>query len=71
MRDGPRRLKIGDVSDQRVEGRAALGGIDGRDGGGVGSIRRQAVDGLGRQDDQPTVRQRARCVGCVQSWASM
>jgi len=71
MRDGPRRLEVGDVGDQRVEGRAALGGIDGRDGGGIGSVRREAIDGLGRQDDQPTVLQRARGVGCAQSWASM
>ena len=55
-RDGLRRLKAGDMGDQRIEGRAALGGIDRRHGGGVGGVRRQAVDGLGRQDDQPTVR---------------
>ena len=45
-----------DVRDQRIEGRAALGGVDRRHRGGVRGVRRQAIDGLGRQDDQPTVR---------------
>jgi hypothetical protein len=40
MRDGLRRLQVGDMGDQRVEGRAALGGVDRRDGRRVRGVRR-------------------------------
>ena len=46
-------LQIGDVGDQRVEARPALGLEDRRHGGRIGRVRAQAIDGLGRQDDQP------------------
>ena len=44
--------EVGDMDDQRVEGRAALGGVDARDGGGVGGVGGEAVDGLGRHRDR-------------------
>ena len=51
-RDGFSRREIGDVRDQGIERRPALGGIDGRDGVGIARIRSQPIDGLGGQDDQ-------------------
>jgi hypothetical protein len=72
MRDGLRCRQAGDMSDQRIEGRAALGGIDGRDGGRIRRVGGKAIDGLGRQDDQPAVRQSLGGIGGgAQSWASM
>lgn len=45
---------VGDMGDQGVEARAALGLEDRGDGDGVGGIGGQAIDGLCRQDNQST-----------------
>ncbi len=47
------RDKVGDVDDQRIEPRPALGGEDGGDRGRVGRVGGEAIDGLGRQRDDP------------------
>ena len=44
--------EIGDVHDQRVEARPALGLVDSGDGSGIGRVRRKPVDGLGRHSDR-------------------
>ena len=51
--DGARPGKIGDMDDQRVVRRAALGAVDAGHRGVAGGDRTQAVDGLGREGDQP------------------
>ena len=43
---------ICDMGDQRVEARPALGLEDGGDGGGIAGVGGEAVDRLGRQDDE-------------------
>ena len=45
--------KRGDMGNQRVELRAAFGGIERGNGRGLGGIRAQAIDGLGRKTDKP------------------
>jgi hypothetical protein len=40
------------VDDQRIEARAALGGVDARDRFGIGGVGGEAVDGLGRHRDR-------------------
>ena len=43
----------GDMGNQRVELRAAFGGIERGNGRGLGGIRAQTIDGLGRKTDKP------------------
>ena len=45
-----------DMGDQRVEARALLGRIDAGDRLGIGRVRAEAVDGLGREGDETAVR---------------
>ena len=73
-----RRLRRGEIEhmrDQRIERRPALGGIEPRDGGAVGGVGAEAVDGFGRKRDQAAVgeadaprrrwrRNRRRAGGC-------
>ena len=47
-----RRLRVGNVRDQRVEARAVLGGVDLGYGLRVGRVGAEAVDGLGRKRDE-------------------
>ena len=49
--DGFQIAARGDVDDERIEGRALLGGEDLGDGGRVEGIRGEAIDGFGRQGD--------------------
>ena len=58
-----RRLQIRDMGDERVEGRAAFGLVDPRDGAPVGRVGAEAVDGLGRKGDQAAGGEHARRVG--------
>ena len=51
----PRRVgrsEIGDVDDQRIEARPALGFVDAGDGAGVRRVGGEAVDRLGRHRDR-------------------
>ena len=45
-------VKRGDVDNQRVTVRPALGSKDTVDGGGIERVGAQAVDGLGRKGNQ-------------------
>ena len=47
-----RRREVGDVGDQRIERRPALGLVEPRDGARRGRVGAEAVDGLGREGDQ-------------------
>ena len=58
-----RRLQIRDMGDERVEGRAAFGLVDPRDGAPVGRVGAEAIDGLGREGDQAAGGEHARRVG--------
>ena len=58
-----RRLQIRDMGDERVEGRAAFGLVDPRDGAPVGRVGAEAIDGLGRKRDQAAGGEHARRVG--------
>ena len=60
---------VGDMGDQGVEAGAALGLEDGGDGDGVAGVRSEAIDGLGRQDDEATVGQGPRGLGVRHSQA--
>ena len=51
--------EIADMGDQRIERRPALGLIEPGDRGGVGGIRPEAIDGLGRERDQPALAEAA------------
>ena len=51
------------MRDQRIERRPALGGVEPRDGGAVGGVGAEPVDGLGRERDQAAVGEAARGVG--------
>ena len=53
----------GHVADQRIELRPSLGFEDGGDGAFVGGVAAQAVDGLGREGDQPALENEARGLG--------
>ena len=57
-RDPPGRLHVCDMGDEGIESRPALGLEHRRDGGRVGGRSGKAVDRLGRQDDQPPLRER-------------
>ena len=50
---------IGDVANQRIGARPALGYEDFRNGGGVGGISAEAIDGFGRKRDQTAGAQNA------------
>ena len=52
--------EIADMGDQRIEGRPALGLVEPRDGGRVGGIGAEPIDGLGRERDQAALGQAAR-----------
>ena len=41
------------MGDQRIEGRPPLGGVEMGDRGGIGGVRPEPVDRLGRERDQP------------------
>ena len=56
-----RRASVRHMRDQRIEARAALGGIKPRDRRAVGGVGAEAVDRLGRERHEPAVgRARAR-----------
>ena len=57
-RDAPGHRQIADVGDQGVEARAALGVVYCRHGPRVGGVCGQAIDGLGRHEDQSAIGQR-------------
>ena len=62
-RDGLGLDGVGDMGDERIETGAALGLEDGGHGGRVSGVSAQAVDGLGRQDDEAAIGQDARGLG--------
>ncbi len=47
--DAPGRLQVGDMGDQRIEARSALGLENRRDRRGVRRVRTEPIDRLGRQ----------------------
>ena len=51
------------MGDQRIEGRAALGLVKPGDRGRVGGIRAEAINGLGRERDQPALAKAAAGFG--------
>jgi len=55
---GERGLGLGEMGDQRIERRAALGGVDRRYRGIRSRQPGEAVDRLGRHGDQPALAQR-------------
>ena len=59
-RDLPRGGDIADMGDQRIEGRPALGLVEVGDRGRIGGIGAEAIDGLGRERDQPALGQHTR-----------
>ena len=59
-RDLPCGGDIADMGDQRIEGRPALGLVEPGDRGRIGRIGAEAIDGLGRERDQPAFGQNAR-----------
>ena len=59
----PRVSQVGDMDDQRIEQRAALGGKDRGHRLAIGSVGAQAIDGLGREGDQAAVLQDAGSLG--------
>ena len=59
-RDLPRGGEIADMGDQRIEGRPALGLVKAGDRGRIGGIGAEAIDGLGRERDQPAFGQDTR-----------
>ena len=61
--DGARRIQIRHMHDQRVEGRAALGGIDPRDCLSVAGVPCKAVNRLGRDGHDIAARQQDRRAG--------
>ncbi len=57
------------MGDQGIEARPALGLEDGGDGDGVSSVGGEAIDGLGRKDDEAAVGQGAGGFGVGHSQA--
>ena len=55
-----RGVDVGDMGDQRIEGRPALGRIEPGDGLAVAGVGAEPVDGLGRKRDQPAGGKAAR-----------
>jgi hypothetical protein len=43
---------VGDVHDDRMIGRAALGGVEAPEGVGIGGVAAKAVHGLGGERDE-------------------
>ena len=62
-RQRPRRGRIGDVGDKRIEGRPALGGVESRHGLAVGGVGAEPVHRLGRERDEAAGRKAARRLG--------
>ena len=60
--------RVGDMGDQRIEARPALGFEDGGDGGGVPRVGGQTIDGFGRQDDEPAGGQGLGGLGVGGAW---
>ncbi len=58
-----RRREIGDVGDQRIEGRPALGRVKPRDRLAIGGVGAEPVNGLGRKRDQAAGREAAHRLG--------
>ncbi len=54
------RPEIPDMGDQRIERGPALGLIKPRNRGWIGGVGAEAVDGLGRERDQPASRENTR-----------
>ena len=48
------------MGDQRIEGGPALGLVEPGDRGRVGGVGAEAINGLGRERDQPALGQAAR-----------
>ena len=61
--DPPGRGEVGDMGDQGIEGGPALGLIEPGNGGRIGGIGAEAIDGLGRERDQAAFCQAARRLG--------
>ena len=55
--DPPRGVEVADMGDQRIERRPALGLVEPRNRRRIGGIGAEAVDGLGRERDQPAFAQ--------------
>ena len=62
-RQPSRRIKPGNMSNERIERRPALGRIETRDRLPVGGVGAEPVDRLGRKRDQPTGGEGARRLG--------
>ena len=58
-RQPPRRRQVGNMGDQRIERGPALGVVEPRHRDAVLRVGAEAVDGLGRERDQPAGRQRS------------
>ena len=56
----PRGLDIPDMGDQRIERGPALGLVEMRDRRRIGGVGAEAIDGLGRERDQPACGENAR-----------
>ena len=52
-----RGVERGDMGDERIEARPALGGIDPRDRRRRGGVGAEPIDGLGRKGDEPALAQ--------------
>ncbi len=48
-----RGVHAGDMGDQRIEARPALGGVEPGDGLAIAGVGAEPIDGLGRERDQP------------------
>src|SRR5215471_18883443 len=59
-RERARGVGVGDVGDEGIERRAALGVIKACDGLAVGGVGPEPVDGLGRKGDEAAPGERAR-----------
>ncbi len=56
--DLPRGGEVPDMGDQGIEGRPALGLVEPGNGGGIGGIGAEPVNGLGRERDEPAIPER-------------
>ena len=57
----PRSREIPDMGNQRIERGPALGLIEPRNRRSIGGIGAEAIDGLGRERDQPALGQDTHC----------
>ena len=62
-REALRVRDVGDMGDERIEGRPALGVVKARDGGPADRVGAEAVNGLGRKGHEAAGRQHARGIG--------